>query len=126
MSISLHIHFTFRKFLLSKCSSRLALFIYVISIRLNNCGKKITQFKRSSEKTCPTENDYCSLFCIQFHYNSTFTDEIFCGYSIEAACDFGASQGLTTYFVDSYTQNKIARKMMSNIVQITNKKVLYI
>jgi hypothetical protein len=27
-------------------------------------------------------------------------DEFFCGYSIDAACDFGASRVLTTYFIE--------------------------
>ncbi len=66
---------------------------------MNNCGEKIAQFKRSSEKTCPTENDYCSLFYVQFHYNSTFMDENFCGYSTHATCDFGASRASTAYFI---------------------------
>jgi hypothetical protein len=61
--------------------------------------KKITKFKRSSEKTCPTENNYCSLLCVQFHHDSTFRSEIFYRYSIEAACNFDASHASEANFI---------------------------
>ena len=86
-----HRHFACRKFQLSECSLCFALCIYTDSVFLNICGKKITQFKRSFKIFCPTEIDHCTELSVQLHYDSIFTGEIFCGYSIDTDCTFDLS-----------------------------------
>ncbi len=82
-----------------KCSSSFSLFIDMYLIFFEHFWKKISQCKTSSNQNCPTEIEYCSLLCIQFHYNSRFMDEIFCGYSIDDACNFDASRSSKANFV---------------------------
>ena len=69
------------------------------SVLFEHLWKKITQFETSSEKNRPTEIAYCSLLYVQFHYNSTFRDEIFCGYSIDDARNCDASRSLKANFI---------------------------
>ena len=88
-----------KEFQLSKCSSSSPLSIDMDSVLFEHLWKKITQFKTWSNQNRPAEIDYCSLLYIQFHYNSTFMDEIFCGYSIDDACNFDASRASKANFI---------------------------
>src|SRR5271163_3195892 len=69
------------------------------SVLIEHLGEKITQFIRSSLKTSPTENDYCSLLYVQFHHNSTFRDEIFCGHSIDVVCNSGENRASKAFII---------------------------
>ncbi len=83
----------------SKCSSYSPLFIDMYLIFFEHFWKKISQCKTSFNQNCPTEIEYCSLLYIQFHYHSRFMDAIFCGYSIDDACNFDASRTSKANFI---------------------------
>jgi hypothetical protein len=71
----------------------------MVSVLFEHLEKKITQFIRSSEKSSPTENDYCTLLYVQFQHNSTFRDEIFCGYSIDVVCNSGENRAPKAFII---------------------------
>jgi hypothetical protein len=71
----------------------------MVSVLFEHLAEKITQFIRSSEKTSPTENDYCSLLYVQLQHNSTFRDEIFCGYSIDVVCNSGENRASKNFII---------------------------
>jgi hypothetical protein len=59
----------------------------------------MSNFLQKSGKTSPTENDYCSLLYVQFHHNSTFRDEIFCGHSIDVVCNSGENRASKAFII---------------------------
>jgi hypothetical protein len=71
----------------------------MVSVLFEHLGEKITQCIRSSLKTSPTENDYCSLLYVQFHHNLTFRDEIFCGHSIDVVCNSGENRASKAFII---------------------------
>ena len=92
INISLNRHFGFRKFWWSKCSSSSPLSIDMYLILFEHMWKNITQFKISSNQNCPAKIDCWWLLYTQLHYNSIVMDEIFCGYSIDDACNSDTSR----------------------------------
>jgi hypothetical protein len=71
----------------------------IITVALNSFKIFSFHFTFREKKKKKRRSGLPAKCCLQFHYNSTFKDEIFCGYIVDDTCNFDSIRASKGNFI---------------------------